>query len=82
MNYQLLLKCNKVHRVGDAQAIVAATHANQLQTVLLSTHRLDQRQAENHQQVQANISELQKYGSTQFGIINRNTTQYSLQPVR
>jgi hypothetical protein len=67
---------------GGAQGAVAAAQANQLQTVLLSLHRLDQRQTEHHQQVQANIGQLRNYCCAQFGLMNRNMTRYSMQPVR
>jgi hypothetical protein len=70
---------------GDGAAQAAATtqlHINQQQTVLLAINRMDQRQANQHQQVCAEISGLRSYCSSQFALMSRNMSRYSMQPVR
>lgn len=67
---------------GGGQAATATAQTDQVQTILLAVHRLDQRQGEHHQQLQANIGQLRNYCCTQFRVINRNMTRYSMQPVR
>lgn len=67
--------------VGGGHGL-SANQANQLQTVLISMNRMDQRLAEHHQQLSSNISELRSYCCAQFRLMNRNMTRYSMQPVR
>jgi hypothetical protein len=60
----------------------ASFQSGQLQTILLPINRLDQRQAEHHQQQQNHMSELRNYTATQFKITNSNVQKCAMQPAR
>jgi hypothetical protein len=66
---------------GDHPA-TAYVQSGQLQTILLSINRLDQRQVEHHQQQQTHMSELRNYTATQLKITNMNIQKCAMQPVR
>jgi hypothetical protein len=75
--------------LGDQPAVGEGAHpatayvqSDQLQTILLSINRLDQRQAEHHQQQKTHMSELQNYAATQFKITNSNVQKCAMQPAR
>jgi hypothetical protein len=80
---QYAITIGGVENGGGAAAVArASTQASQLQNLLLSVNRLDQRQSENNQQLRAHVSELRNYTATQFRIMHTNMTRYSLQPAR
>jgi hypothetical protein len=75
--------------VGDQLAVGEGAHpatasfqSGQLQTILLSINRLDQRQPEHHQQQQTHMNELRNYTATQFKITNMNVQKCAMQPAR
>jgi hypothetical protein len=75
--------------LGDQPAVSEGAHpatasvqSGQLQTILLSINRLDQQQAEHHQQQQTHMSELRNYTATQFKITNSNVPKCAMQPSR
>jgi hypothetical protein len=75
--------------LGDQPAVGEGAHpetayfqSGQLQIILLSINRLDQKQAEHHQQQQTHMSELRNYIATQFKITNMNVQKCAMQPVR
>jgi hypothetical protein len=69
--------------VGEgAHLATASFQSGQLQTILLSINRLDQRQVEHHQQQQTHMSELRNYTVTQFKNMNSNVQKCTMQPAR
>jgi hypothetical protein len=75
--------------LGDQPAVSEGAHpatspvqSGQLQTILLSINRLDQRHTEHHQQQQTHMSELQNYTATHFKITNSNVQTCAMQPAR
>jgi hypothetical protein len=68
--------------VDDVRSEVASAQADQMQTLFISLHRLDQCQANNHHQVIQKISDICHNTSTWFKIVDVNMSRYSMQPIR
>ena len=67
---------------GDNGGAVAVAQDQMNQTVLLAVHRVDQRQAENHLQTQASISQVLQCCHTQFALVHRNQSRCHMTPAR